>query len=413
MAIMRDSLPEKGRSRMRRGVAKGPTGAPARPTTEPIQPVTLGQAQPVHRLVALDLLRGLAALTVFFAHVRGASFVEFASLPASEQTVTVAFLFGLTRLGQEAVLTFFVLSGFLVGGTILTQLQRSSFDLLHYAIDRSTRIFLPLIPACLLTVILNGVFWNESVDLGVLLGNILGVNGVIVPSLKNNVPLWSLAYEIWFYVLAGAAGYVFSRRRRSVSLVAVATLALGTIVFSILSVRYLLYWAIAALMSLCLNIGYKFKLAVVGTVLATSGTLLHQVAVDSKFFTSVNYLPVAVSESILCLGIVLALPALCDTTLNERMLPLKTFASLISGWSYTLYLTHYPILNVLDLYLPRSHDLSTSSISSFAIRAAVSALAAVVLYCAFERNTGQLRRIIQGRIGKGSGTVSPDSRPAC
>src|SRR5215813_13613142 len=66
--------------------------------------------------VALDLLRGWAALIVLLVHVRGASFVEFGSLPPDQKTILVVVLFGLTRIGHEAVLIFFVLSGFLVGG---------------------------------------------------------------------------------------------------------------------------------------------------------------------------------------------------------------------------------------------------------------------------------------------------------
>jgi hypothetical protein len=41
-----------------------------------------------------------------FVHVRGASFVEFGALPPEQRSVLVAFLFGLPRLGQEAVMVF-------------------------------------------------------------------------------------------------------------------------------------------------------------------------------------------------------------------------------------------------------------------------------------------------------------------
>src|SRR5262245_27291270 len=93
----------------------------------------------------LDMMRGLAALSVCLAHVRGASFVECGALPVASQTPLVAVLYLLTRLGHEAVLAFFVLSGFLVGGKIFERVRARTFILSDYAIERTTRIFLPLI----------------------------------------------------------------------------------------------------------------------------------------------------------------------------------------------------------------------------------------------------------------------------
>ncbi len=66
------------------------------------------QGVPRKSLVSLDLLRGMAALAVFFGHVRGSSFVEFGALPSGQQTLLVRLLFGLSRTGLEAVLVFFV-----------------------------------------------------------------------------------------------------------------------------------------------------------------------------------------------------------------------------------------------------------------------------------------------------------------
>ena len=66
--------------------------------------------------ILLDLLRALAAIGVLLVHTRGLSFVEFGALPPSQQTFFVKIAVGLTRSGQEAVMAFFVLSGFLVGG---------------------------------------------------------------------------------------------------------------------------------------------------------------------------------------------------------------------------------------------------------------------------------------------------------
>src|SRR5215469_9825600 len=84
--------------------------------------------------VALDLLRGLAAVTVFLGHARGGSFIEFGLLPADQKTAALAIFFGLTRVCFEAVLVFFVLSGFLVGGQIISRTLMGKFALSEYAI---------------------------------------------------------------------------------------------------------------------------------------------------------------------------------------------------------------------------------------------------------------------------------------
>src|ERR1700733_2312871 len=106
-------------------------------------------------IIGLDLLRGIAALAVFLGHARTASFVEFGALPSPQHTAIAKIFFGLTRTGHEAVLVFFVLSGYLVGGQVIKQVRQRRFLIKSYALERTTRIFLPLIPACLLTVASN------------------------------------------------------------------------------------------------------------------------------------------------------------------------------------------------------------------------------------------------------------------
>lgn len=100
-------------------------------------------------VIALDLARGLAALTVLFYHVRGSSWVELGILPVAQRSLASEVFFGLNRLGNEAVMVFFALSGFLVGGKVIERIRGGRFDAGHYAVDRATRILIPLVrPAC-------------------------------------------------------------------------------------------------------------------------------------------------------------------------------------------------------------------------------------------------------------------------
>jgi peptidoglycan/LPS O-acetylase OafA/YrhL len=183
-------------------------------------------------LIALDLARGLAAITVMLVHVRLRSFVELGALPPSEQSWPVEVFFAATRLGQEAVLLFFVLSGFLVGGQIIRRAKSGTFSLRDYGIDRCSRILLPLVPACLLTALIGRFVLGHGIDLPVLVANMVGLNGVLAPTLDANLPLWSLSYEIWFYI-AGGACVMLTRR----PLGAFVALAACSVVFSILQHR--------------------------------------------------------------------------------------------------------------------------------------------------------------------------------
>ena len=77
----------------------------------------------------LDLIRFLAAFEVVLCHYRGFFFVEYGLLPAEQQNIFSQIFYFATRLGHEAVLIFFVLSGLLVGGKALDKARLGTFNL--------------------------------------------------------------------------------------------------------------------------------------------------------------------------------------------------------------------------------------------------------------------------------------------
>lgn len=91
----------------------------------------------------LDALRFIAAFMVLFSHTRNDFFLPWGELP-SEQHNPISFVFYfLGRLGHEAVIVFFVLSGFLVGGRGFERIQKGNFRIANYLIDRFSRIYPP------------------------------------------------------------------------------------------------------------------------------------------------------------------------------------------------------------------------------------------------------------------------------
>ncbi|OIP77524.1 MAG: hypothetical protein AUK48_03910 [Oscillatoriales cyanobacterium CG2_30_44_21] len=69
------------------------------------------------RFFWLDIIRGMSAIAVCAGHLRAMMFVDSSDL----QTLSLLqkIFYGLTGLGHQAVIVFFVLSGFFVGGSIL------------------------------------------------------------------------------------------------------------------------------------------------------------------------------------------------------------------------------------------------------------------------------------------------------
>jgi peptidoglycan/LPS O-acetylase OafA/YrhL len=347
-------------------------------------------------IVGLDLLRGIAALLVFLGHVRESCFVEFGALPPEQHGLLTRIFFGMTRTGHEAVLVFFVLSGYLVGGQIINHVREGRFEVANYALERTTRIFIPLIPACLLAVALRWVDFGEAPDWPQTLLNMVGLNGVLTETLSGNAPLWTLAYEIWFYILAGAIGYLLSARRGLTA--AFLLIALSVAVFCILDARYSLFWAMGAVCVLLSGQTMIRSLGVIGFAFLAFGILDYQLAAQSKSFVNVVILPTPVAEALIVLGVCLIIPYLSDPRTDSALGILRKSALYLSSISYSLYLFHYPLNVTLDRIFPRADNLSWSAVGMFIVRVALILLVINVLYFAFEANTPAVRRYLRKRF---------------
>lgn len=144
----------------------------------------------------LESIRGFCALYVVLFHV----------LP--QKILILGFNMGiLFRFGSEAVIMFFILSGFVIKYS-WEKTTNKSFK--NFFLRRFTRIYIPLIFIFLLAYGLKsyteGALTNP--DWKTLLGNLFMLQDVI--SLKPNVisavymgngVLWSLSYEWWFYMI--------------------------------------------------------------------------------------------------------------------------------------------------------------------------------------------------------------------
>jgi peptidoglycan/LPS O-acetylase OafA/YrhL len=170
--------------------------------------------------VYLDLVRLVAALVVVLTHL---------AYPRFSGGRLIAF----RTYGNDAVMVFFVLSGYVIAHAAATRDR----DLRTYAVNRLARLYSVALPAVFLTWILDEAgrrldpalydgFWYQASDpIGRMLAALTFTNELWFRSVRlfTNGPYWSLGYEFWYYALFGAAWY-FRGATRIVLLVAIAAL---------------------------------------------------------------------------------------------------------------------------------------------------------------------------------------------
>jgi len=179
-------------------------------------------------LKTLDALRGLAAIYVVIHHCRWLLWegyeMGYSLHPDSYSffNKVLMYLFSAFKFGNEAVLFFFVLSGFVIHYSATRRVDKEGkFDAGDYLYRRIKRIYPPLLIAIAVTFALDS--WglrlhlpvylsntpypsiNENIhpDLSIttLLGNLFFVQKIYTPVWGTDGALWSLMYEWWFYIL--------------------------------------------------------------------------------------------------------------------------------------------------------------------------------------------------------------------
>lgn len=346
----------------------------------------------------LDLLRFLAAFEVLAAHARGFFFVEYGSLIETDKNFVVTAFYALTRLGYEAVIVFFVLSGFLVGGKGIERLVNNSFNSRDYIIDRLVRIMIPLVPAILLTIVCDWIIVNP-INFKQVIGNLFSLQGILVKPLSTNAPLWSLSYEFWFYMLIFfVSGIVLNKSNRWIWFL---TVVFMTIIFTILNSTYLFCFLIGALVYSYRSMPKSNTVLFLSILFIILCLIMTQISIASKsmnynFFRgyipgmNILYLILSASFAVLVQQVILRSPKRRIGILIENK---STF---LAAFSYTLYLTHYPILNLLTAFgFEKYNQISFTSISVYLFSVFICVLAAYLLYLPFEKRTDKYKSLIK------------------
>ena len=103
--------------------------------------------------VHLDALRGIAAVGVCLSHLRDFFFVDYPH-PAHKNLLLAA-IHLVSGLRHQWVIVFFVLSGYLVGGSVLRSMALGRWSWREYLLNRLTRLYIVLVPALVLGGLLD------------------------------------------------------------------------------------------------------------------------------------------------------------------------------------------------------------------------------------------------------------------
>jgi peptidoglycan/LPS O-acetylase OafA/YrhL len=341
----------------------------------------------------LDWLRFLAALVVVAGHARAFMFFDYGRL--EPKTIWTAAFSAVGRSGHEAVLIFFVLSGFLVGGNAFDRARAGTFDWRTYSADRFARIYTPLVPALALTV--AAACYLGTFNLVTALGNVVALQEAFVEPLAPNPPLWSLSYEIWFYIIGGSAAVLMMKR----SALAIIVLMIGLSMFLLLDPVYLLTWCIGAAAFFYRPSRAVWLQCIGSSVLFCLGLTLSQLtrasqtmSVDPRFHD--------LAIIILAAGVAWALSCLRGMRCPDALARMGTK---LAAPSYTLYLTHYPLFAVLGI---EQGQLTLHRFVIFLALVLLAVVFALVIWFPFERLTPVVKeRLRSGVLRRGVTSQHP------
>lgn len=311
----------------------------------------------------LDLVRGAAALAVLVCHARAVLFGAFTDPAVASWPRLLLDLAG--SFGHAAVMVFFVLSGFFIAGSVIRDERASRWSWRNYFVNRLARLYVVLLPGLLLTLAwdLGEFAWigdrplppdhsggmvttvaqtRDRLTLPTLAGNVFFLQEVAVPTFGSNGSLWSLTNEWWYYVmfpclwLACRGAGSWPVRAGYVALAAGVAWMIGGEIAS-----YFAIWLLGA--ALCLAPRCRWlDDARWGRVACW---LSAAVLLGGLVVMGMRWVPAGrMRDGSLGLAFAIYLYCLLHRSTADRGGAYARLARTLAGFSYTLYVVHFPVL---------------------------------------------------------------------
>lgn len=364
----------------------------------------------------ISALRGLAALQVAASHLRAEIYPGLRTL--EDPSLAYLGLAFVTGFAHQAVVVFFLISGWLVGGSLMNRFGKPQ-ALAHYAIDRFTRLWTVLVPTLLLTLgigLVIGAAATGPMDFdpanefsaASFAGNLLGLQTVTVPDFGGNYPLWSLAHETWYYIqfplllLVLAGGGVLRRAAAAAALV----LLLASL-RDMISLYFTLWLLGAAFSRIRIDCGKAWR----GSLLLLTLALFVYYRLRGN---NDDLVPGSFVQDILC-----AIPfLLLLASLQQRVdasapgyVRANRVAVFFSEFSFSLYVLHVPVIDLMRhfgrQFLGRDRldpHVATDFLWYFFVLGTIVA-ASYVFYLLFERHTVRIRNSLKNWL------LTPRAKP--
>ena len=273
-----------------------------------------------------------------------------------------SFLYGFSH---QAVIVFFVLSGFLVGGGLVREFERNgTVDIVAYAMKRLVRRWTVLIPTFALSFLLQYIAVNgfnavgthvlpanigQQSNLGTLGCNMIFLQTALCEPYAGNGPLWSLFNESWYYVIWPLIFFALVPRVSAVlrllcgSAATALLIGLTWLQFSGSSFApYMLLWLVGVGVAMARKPVLKSVPISAGVLVLFLLAVRLAIRRDSPLHSPLGTFVVDAVIAILFGHLLIAMK-------NRASLFRPTLGSLNKGladFSFTLYCVHAPILNL-------------------------------------------------------------------
>lgn len=363
----------------------------------------------------LNLLRGIAAFVVLLGHWRSIFFVDWSQV--HHHNLLLGVFYWSSKFGHEAVVIFFVLSGYLIGRTVLRAVWSGKWSVKHYAFHRLIRLEIVLFPALCLCWLWDSAgihFFSPSptylgtggssvlaynipswISAHIFLGNLVFLQTLRVPPFGSDNPLWSLANEFWYYALFPCLAIALTAR---FSWLHRAVAALFMIAISVFIGRWMLggylIWLLGVVLIFLrpptLKDRHRLPLLLAAVACVVAQLVLTTAAARPERQIDTDYLLAIVVTFLLY-------TLLHDPRPVSRLY--KNFAAKIAGFSYTLYLTHLPVLVFFSAWINHRRQPSARA---FVLPLAILCLTVAYSYAIamiFEHNTDRVRKRIETAFG--------------
>lgn len=317
----------------------------------------------------LDVIRAAAAWAVVWGHLRTLFFVDFQHLHSPGWLLGTLYFF--TGFGHQAVMVFFVLSGFLISATVIKSHISGTWSWREYAINRSTRLYVVLIPGLLL-----GSFWDlagstlfsstglythplsdlgptiasNNLSVGNFFGNLFFLQTIICPTFGSNTPLWSLANEFWYYALFPAALSAllafFKKDMRVAMPLGVVVACLAAFLGFDKLMGFLVWMSGCALVFACSKFQLRTKSVVFFYLVLSVLVLFVCLSAARTSIASMlgSDLAVGIAFTLFLFGVL-------QLELGAGSHPYLSVAHQFAGFSYSLYVLHFPLLLFLRVWI--------------------------------------------------------------